>query len=965
MGKTSCFTGVSCMTVVVCAISLAATATENSYEWNPSARQTEFGIATVGYSAEPVNTVTNITVNGDPAEPATVVFTGGNDFEFAEDATVAFGGGNLRFETPVTGGGIGLLRGDELVTYDDWLSKNSPVLAFPGMHVAEIEFENAWLLSQAIPSTVVTDFRNVVRTATTLSAEFQVKDANYAKGLRVTLEDGEGGIYAYANYARYATAQPYEISFDDMDEVTAHGGRDLPVVQDATSVGGYGVRSVTVRRLYADSRCTMSVSDTTYSVAAASVGAGTALEFDSLAEGSAISNLTLRGSGRVVVRDMENAEIVGDFSSSRGTLSFVNTQAEDESINAFSTNIAVSSSFAARKELLAEGLLLDEIVGWSVPSMVNSVTAPTTPVICFVVTNEAERTIRFQMQSADSYGKASAIEFSEADGNVYMRKLLSAYWNLADAPVGTVDILNPHISLIKSWSDTANYNPSAFDLECETDVYKTATSVAVPLADTTRRLILPGAKISDVKCIVGIDHLIGNMSDTTKAPVYCFESRTEDSIEFQLQIYDGGRTKGSKYHLYQVGNDIYGYKVISWYTDSRNWVGTKSFDDYDPSEYVGTSTAGSYYLTGMTIIYHHRLSMTAAVPAIKKGSATSLTINIDAGVALAVGGDSKGNGPCLPQGGVVNVAGSLSVTNRYSYGSGEVNVSAGGKVFLIGDNAVAHDTDLRFTLDGGALVSGDSVSYVNKLTFRNGATTTPNASDSKIRVGVRDLTWTVDGSSSSECNTPLLCASGGWGAGEFTMTWDVADVTGDDGVDFWMNAGMTDHPDGIAGSVVTPNGGLIHKKTGAGTLRWGGQSTCTGLVQVVDGTLLLGATGALNPGTSSTIRLKAKQPVQLMGGTLAAESFTTNTAQRLSVSTDTSAIVLGECASLSVDAFDGFADGARLGVTLGEGATLHFGTTLSGAELRRIRVNGNHRAVQDENGDIVDNGLPGVMLLIR
>ena len=38
---------------------------------------------------------------------------------------------------------------------------------------------------------------------------------------------------------------------------------------------------------------------------------------------------------------------------------------------------------------------------------------------------------------------------------------------------------------------------------------------------------------------------------------------------------------------------------------------------------------------------------------------------------------------------------------------------------------------------------------------------------------------------------------------------------------------------------------------------------------------------------------------------------------------------------------------------------------LSGGELRRIRVNGGNRALQDANGDIVSGCLPGVMLLIR
>ena len=951
------------------AASAVSLASETSYVWTPSDRTTQFGAATVGYSAEPENKVESVVLSASVSDrEPTVVFTGGNAFEFAAGATVGIGpNANLRFETPVSGGGISLTDAyngtSSTNAFDNWLyDATTSVLVFPGMSVSEVEIESVWLWSGAIPSVVVHDGTNIVRTATTLSAEFQVMDGPHAKGVRVTLSDAEDGIHACVNYARYLrnASRAYEMSFDDLAALKAAGGNSVSIVRDSVSNTGYGVRAVTVNSYAAIGRPTMAVAGSEYSLESVSVAPGAMLVLDGLAEGSSITNVSLDRDAELKVRNMAHAAIVGRLSGSGGRIAFGCDPIESSSVVVV-TNVVPSLAGKEKELLVADATSLSDIVGWSVPSIVNAVTAPSTPVICFVTTNAEDRTIQFQVQAADGATnvKGCALEFSETAGRLFVRKLLAAYWLASDAGPGEVDILHPgDVAFKGSWTGKGYYNPSSIRLEYVADTAITAAAVAVSLDNSTARMVLPSARTDSVDGIY-VGHLEGNMSDTTKEPVYCFERRIGSTIEFELQIYDGNRTKGSKYRMFQDGDDVYCSKVISWYTDSRNWVGLKSFDDYDPSEYVGTSTGASYHMTGMTVSFRRRRTMTAYLPAIAPKSVTNLAIDVGADVALAVGG-----GTALPEQGVVTVSGMLAVTNAQAIGSGRLTVLPGGRLSLERSNAVANDTNRAFTFDGGELMLMDDLSYMNTPTFKNGATVTKGGNSGEMRVGAKNIKWVVGGESCSTCSVPIRCVSAPNGGGEYTMEWNVADATGDDGVDFWMNAGMTEFADGIVGNI-NRNGGMIHKKTGAGTLRWGGLSTCTGIVQVVEGTLLLGASNALNPGTSANVQLRAKQPVQLMGGTLAAEPYVTNTVQYVSVSTNASAIALGEGSSLSADAFAGFGVGGKLNVTLGEGATLHFDTTLTADELRRIRVNGRNRALQDGNGDIVSGGIPGVMIFIR
>ena len=240
---------------VICAAVLAASA--ESYEWIPSARTAQFGIATVGYSPEPANTVTNVTLSAEFSENLPpVVFTGENAFEFAEDATVSLGGGSLIFKTPVSGGGFSLVNGVETLcstnTFDEWLHSKASMqydLVFPGKTVAEVDFDSAWLWSGAIPSTVVYEGGFIERTSTTLSAQFQMSHQGYSKGVRITLVDSPEGIRAYVDYARIVNKVPYALSMDDIDVVKANGGfGNLAIERDGNGSSGYGVRAVTVRK---------------------------------------------------------------------------------------------------------------------------------------------------------------------------------------------------------------------------------------------------------------------------------------------------------------------------------------------------------------------------------------------------------------------------------------------------------------------------------------------------------------------------------------------------------------------------------------------------------------------------------------------------------------------------------------------------------------------------------------------
>lgn len=924
----------------------------DTHEWDPSERRTEFGAATVGYS-ENENTVTSVAIRS-VGEPARETFVGNTPFTFAEDATISFTGGDLGFETPVEGGGISLSfdpsAAPKLVstdTFDDYLhSKESGTddLVFPGAKVSDYEFDSAWLDSGALRATVtIPGF--VVRTETTLSAQFQAFDS-VVKGVRVTLMDSPEGIRAHVDYARFGYASKvYQLDLDDLAAVEAAGGRELPVTRNTSTASGYGVRRVTIRQILPGSQ-SMTVSNALYSVASAAVGSETKLVLDSLADGSALSNFGIGPLAELRFRNMPEVHVGGTFSAEAGRLAFEQTSADHPAKEELTVSLNEPIVKNTLYRLAVEKTSIDDIVSWSVPNLCNSVSASAVPVMCNVV--RTSQRIRFQLQAADDgYVKGCVVELCEFGGRIYVRKLFAAYWKQTQGAAGTVDM--EHVAddfFGNRWKTTDNYSPASLTLTCRPDSSLTCKTVPSAIKSNAKVLVCRNADIEDI-AFVQADCLINSMS-TDAEPLVCFVRRSTGWYEFQLQVEDHETIKGCQIVLYQNGNDIWGYKTMSWYSDKAGRPKPGEMDMTSPEfDYTGEFLWENYIPRQLELICHPRAHMNATVAEL--GAAQGLAVDVGTNVTLTVGGAAG----ALPQNGIVSVAGVLSVTNRGSLSSSSINVTTGGVMRISGDNAVALDTLIDMTFDGGTLLAADGLNYMNHPVFMNGANVCGNG---ELCVGARNLTWAVRGSSSSACAVPIRCVSKP-ATGEYVMTWDVADVTGDETADFLMNADMADYSG--------DNGGMIHRKVGAGTLLWNGFSICTGCVQVAEGRLLLGRTNALNPGDPSHPRAecRAKQPLEICGGTLAAAADTTNLVDSVSLGGTGGAIDLADGAVLAADSVGVFEDGVRLTVTLGEGAAFRVGQRLTAAQLRAIRVNGYH-AQQDESGALF--GEPqGIILIVR
>lgn len=939
-----------------------------TFVWNPSARLSTYGAASVRY-ADGSDAVTDVYVAAQAGEDGHVEFTGDDAFAFAPDAKVRLVGASLALRTPVTDGGFSLAIDSSQLetfcsteTFDDWLHSKASQnwqLLFPGKKVADYEFDSAYLDSGALSKKTVNVPWFVQRTDTSLSAEFQYQDGSVAKGVRMTLVDSDEGIRGYVDYARYAYVSPvYTFSFDDLDQVKAKSGGNIAIARRADDASGYGVRSVTIRPRMEEGR-TMTVSNAVYTAESASVGTGTELVLDSLAEGSSVQNLSLARGGVLRFRNMETVAPTGTFAADAGQLIFEQDTPEnpvEERETFFDKKLSSSSA-----QFLLENVRVSDITSWNVPYLTGSITNPETKQakMCFVV--RTEDCIQFQLQlDDDSWTKACVMEIFQSGNQVLVRKLYSAYWSASDGKAGTVDMIQQEASFFKGkWDSNENYCPVSLTVSYTIDTSLATTEAQVSFGSATRQCVLKNAQIGDI-WFVTADHLVGNMSDTKSPPFCCFVRRTDTEIDFQLQITDSGTLKASRYILYQNGSDVWGYKVMSWWDTGNPAPRTIDFanppEGYTPT---GSSDGASYYPQSLLFTARKLPHMNARIAGMNTTTAKGLAVTVGTNVTLTV--DSATT--TLPAGGTVEVGGTLSVTASGAIGTSPITVKAGGVLSISGGNAIALGTPQDIIFDGGRLLAADGLSYCNRPIFRNGGWAACGTASGELRVGAQSMSWRVEGSSASGSDAPIRCVSGGTGAGEFTMTWNVADVTGDAGVDFYMNGGMTEFEDGSAGGSVTHNGGLIHRKTGAGTLRWGGQSTCTGIVQVVEGTLLLGASGALNPGTASAANLRAKQPVELLGGTLAAEANTTNAVQRLALTSGASVLALGDGAELSADAFDLFGDGATLAVTLGEGAVFRTATRLTPAQLRTIRVN-DMRAFQDDDGSLYGMKT-GVLLLVR
>jgi hypothetical protein len=292
------------VSLVCCSATLAA---ETEYEWSASGRRTEFGMARVSY-CDDADTVSGISLGGENANSDMVVFTGEEPFAFAPGALIEIGSGNLRFETPVAADDLRIRKAGfgyicSTNAYDDYLNdtKAGPTLLFPGRSVDDYSVGAVYFHSGAFYDTMVFDFGFISREPGRLTFEAQALDNGPAKGARITLFDGEEGIYGSVDCVGYFYGSAYEYSLADKDNVIY-----LPVNNDPVDKSGYAVRYVLLtERSIANE---VAVKNARCDISSLSVESGTAFTLDGAFGEVTNALISLSRFSNLTLRDMEKAD---------------------------------------------------------------------------------------------------------------------------------------------------------------------------------------------------------------------------------------------------------------------------------------------------------------------------------------------------------------------------------------------------------------------------------------------------------------------------------------------------------------------------------------------------------------------------------------------------------------------------------------------------------------------------------
>ncbi len=362
----------------------------------------------------------------------------------------------------------------------------------------------------------------------------------------------------------------------------------------------------------------------------------------------------------------------------------------------------------------------------------------------------------------------------------------------------------------------------------------------------------------------------GNWIPSAPQATVCFYTFDGVKATAQFQCLDGGHTKCLKVEFTQVGADIAARAVYAKYLLNTLQIGYNFDTGGNGGTICTTPGTDGYAVTQITLNTTGGSTLTLSGANTYTGGTT-----VNAGVLEATTTASA----LPPSGGItvgpygellLNVSG-LTVPNGASVGGVNPITVNGGRLTLA--NLFNAGYSRPITINGGTLnslyteaVRDDNGNYINNLTLLNGAQVTGY----KVRIGfVSAPTITVSGTSPSTLAAGLNMVRNG----TLPLTLNVADVTGDAAVDFFITGGICD----FAGYENMPT-----VKTGAGTVSLAGLNTHYGPYTVATGTLALAVSGALN----------VSNDVTLAGGTLAMGAVT-NTVGTLTMSAD-STLALGE-----------------------------------------------------------------------
>ena len=410
----------------------------------------------------------------------------------------------------------------------------------------------------------------------------------------------------------------------------------------------------------------------------------------------------------------------------------------------------------------------------------------------------------------------------------------------------------------------------------------------------------------------------------------------------QFQCLDGGYTKCVKVEFTQVGADIHARSVYAKYVsgsllgynfDAGGNTGTlctaPGTDGYAVTQITLNTTGGSKLTlagansyTGGTVVDAGVLEATATVSALPPSG--GITVNVHGELLLNVAG--------LSNPAAAGVGGASPIT---------VN---GGTLTLARLFNAGHNRPI--TINGGLLANtytdaqNDNGNYINNLTLLNGALVTGY----RVRVGYVSVpTITVGGTSPSTLAAGLNLVKNGVNP----LTLNVADVTGDAAVDFFITGDLRDYP---------AYEGTPTVKTGAGTVSLAGVNSHVGPYTVAAGTLALASSGALNVSNSVT----------LSGGTLAMGAVT-NACGTLTLGADSTLALGGGALAFADSSAAAWTNGCTLTLTGTLGAeTVRVGTNdtaLTATQLAAFLYNG-HRMRLRPDGYLAE-ALRGTLLRVR
>lgn len=449
--------------------------------------------------------------------------------------------------------------------------------------------------------------------------------------------------------------------------------------------------------------------------------------------------------------------------------------------------------------------------------------------------------------------------------------------------------------------------------------------------------------------------------DIKEEKSFFFRHAGSDTVRVQFQIKDDKTKEYVKCAIYefaQHGNDITCKYVGGGYMTGFQYFG-HSFDEAKTASYrcsgltvTYTNATDTSVTLGAGNSYNDGTEIDGALVVLKAvnalPSAEGLVTTLKGGAKLCVDVHAADSTDGVLGRSTVNVTeGSYLRFGRFRSNGSRVTINAtgGSEVSIAGGNG-------NNTQDFG---------YLSHLTLADGAFVTGDA----FRAGYECSDYvsgiTVTGGAAVRIDPPITLLRGSLSTADdwyaYPWAWRVADVTDDSQPDLYLNGSIENYKQNsgrLAGRPI--------EKTGAGTVRLGAANSYTGAVSIVEGTVLLGADGALNADVNLT----------LAGGTLDAGT-SANAAGSLSV-TDDSAITVSADSSLAFadSSALSWGEGKRLTITGPAAKTaIRFGTSANGltaAQQKAIRwmIDGQTkgRAVLNSNGYLVPY-VPGVIMLLR